>query len=123
MHLSLVRSFINLLTVIWLATFAAAQAQITPFTTQPPRLNRKPRRLRTGDSWFAVDTPGVATAGVAPTTPGSQTSVEVRPTYELGPSDQIMIHAPDAEELNDKTFRIEDDGTATLPLVGIVKMG
>jgi polysaccharide biosynthesis/export protein len=122
-HLSFVRSFINLLTVIWLATFAAAQAQITPFTTQPPPSQSQTQPNAPATPGSPSTTPGAATAGVAPTTPGSQTSVEVRPTYELGPSDQIMIHAPDAEELNDKTFRIEDDGTATLPLVGIVKMG
>jgi len=110
-NISLARSFISPITVVWLATLAVAQAQITPFTTQPPSQSQTP-----------PTTPATATPGVAPASPGAQASVDIRPTYELGPSDQIMIHAPDAEELNDKTFRIEDDGTATLPLIGIVKM-
>ena len=44
-----------------------------------------------------------------------------RPNYELGISDQILIHAPDADEINEKPFRIEEDGTITLPLIGVVK--
>jgi polysaccharide export outer membrane protein len=101
------------LAVIWLATFAAStQAQITPFTTQPPAPSQS-------QSQSAPGAPGT----VAPVTPEAQAPLEVRPNYELGPSDQIIIHAPNAEELNEKPFRIEDDGTATLPLVGVVKMG
>jgi polysaccharide export outer membrane protein len=103
---------INAVTVVWLSTFAAAVGQITPFTTQPQAQSQSPQNAP------------AAAGAAAPAVPGTQTSVEsIRPTYELGPSDQIMVHAPDAEELNDKTFRIEDDGTATLPLVGVVKMG
>jgi polysaccharide biosynthesis/export protein len=107
---SIASKSINAGVVIWLATFAAASAQITPFTTQP----------QPGQS-----PPGAPpVAGVTPATPGVQAPVEsIRPTYELGPSDQIMVRVPDAEELDGKTFRIEDDGTATLPLVGVVKMG
>lgn len=108
------RRLINPSTVIWLATLAAAQAQITPFTTQPaaPAQSQAPQSA-----------PG--TQGATPATPAAEPAVEptIRPNYELGPSDQIIIHAPNAEELNEKPFRIEDDGTATLPLVGIVKMG
>jgi polysaccharide export outer membrane protein len=104
---SFVRKFVNAAALILPATFAAAQAQITPFTTQPQ-----------APSQTQQNPPAVST------TPAVQAPVEsIRPNYELGPSDQIMVHAPDAEELNDKTFRIEDDGTATLPLVGVVKMG
>jgi polysaccharide biosynthesis/export protein len=44
-----------------------------------------------------------------------------RPSYELGVSDQILIHAPDADEINEKPFRIDEDGTITLPLIGVVK--
>jgi polysaccharide biosynthesis/export protein len=107
----LASKLINAVTVIWLSTFAPAVGQITPFTTQPQAPAQSPQGA-----------PPVS--GVAPATPGAQASVEsIRPTYELGPSDQIMVHAPDAEELDGKTFRIEDDGTATLPLVGVVKMG
>ncbi|HEY3824902.1 MAG TPA: polysaccharide biosynthesis/export family protein [Bryobacteraceae bacterium] len=114
MKLSFGHRSISPLTVIWLTAFAAAQAQITPFTTQPAAQTPQTQQQQQGQS----------TQGIAPVTPGAQTSIEtIRPNYELGPSDQIQIHAPDAEELNDKTFRIEDDGNATLPLVGAVKMG
>lgn len=100
---------ISSVTVIWLATLAVAYAQITPFTTQPA-----PAQSQQSSP---------AAPGAVPAAPAAQTPIDVRPNYELGPSDQIMIHAPNAEELNDKAFRIEDDGTATLPLLGVVKMG
>jgi polysaccharide export outer membrane protein len=108
---------ITALALILLSTSAAAVAQITPFTTQP--------QAPPPPAPAAQPVPNTQAAqGVAPVAPGAQTSSEsIRPNYELGPSDQIMIHAPDAEELNDKTFRIEDDGTVTLPLVGVVKVG
>jgi polysaccharide biosynthesis/export protein len=95
---------------------SAAAGQITPFTTQP-----QPAAQTQQNTPPAAG--GATPAGsVAPTVPGAQVE-SIRPNYELGPSDQIMVHAPDAEELNDKTFRVEDDGTATMPLVGVVKIG
>lgn len=42
----------------------------------------------------------------------------VRPNYVLGPNDQILIRAPQAEEINQKPFRIDADGNINLPLVG-----
>ena len=44
----------------------------------------------------------------------------IRPNYVLGPNDQIMIREPDAEEINEKPFRIDADGNITLPLLGKV---
>jgi polysaccharide biosynthesis/export protein len=44
----------------------------------------------------------------------------VRPNYVLGPNDQILIRAPEAEEINQKPFRIDGDGNINLPLVGRV---
>ena len=108
---SRVYKLIDAVTVIWLATFAVAHGQITPFTTQPQAPSQTQQGVTGG------------CPGVAPVAPVAQTPVDVRPNYELGPSDQIMIHSPNTEELNDKAFRIEDDGTATLPLLGVVKMG
>lgn len=103
---------INAVTVIWVSTFAAAMGQITPFTTQPPQAPSQSQQS------------APAAPGAPPTAPGSQTSVEsIRSSYELGPSDQFTVHAPDAEELDGKTFRVEDDGTATMALVGVVKIG
>src|ERR1700683_2274337 len=42
----------------------------------------------------------------------------VRPNYVLGPNDQILVRAPDAEEINQKPFRVDGDGNINLPLVG-----
>jgi len=42
----------------------------------------------------------------------------VRPNYVLGPNDQILIRAPEAEEIDNRPFRIDGDGNVNLPLVG-----
>jgi polysaccharide export outer membrane protein len=41
--------------------------------------------------------------------------------YVLGPNDQIMIRALDAEEISDKTYRVDPDGNLTLPMIGRLK--
>ena len=84
----------------WLALPAVALAQ------QPPARQR------------TLEPPSASPIAPQPL----QNSIDtIRPNYELGTNDQILVHAPDAEELNDKPFRIDDDGTVTLPLVGVVK--
>ena len=40
---------------------------------------------------------------------------QIRPTYILGPNDQIMVRAQDVEDLNEKVFRVEQDGTIVFP--------
>ncbi len=47
----------------------------------------------------------------------------IRPDYVLGPNDQILIRAPQSDEINERPFRIDADGFITLPLVGRVKAG
>lgn len=42
----------------------------------------------------------------------------IRPNYVLGPNDQILIRAPEAEEIDNRPFRIDGDGNINLPLVG-----
>jgi polysaccharide biosynthesis/export protein len=42
----------------------------------------------------------------------------IRPNYVLGPNDQIQIRAPEAEEIDQKPFKIDGDGNINLPLVG-----
>src|ERR1700737_3154685 len=44
----------------------------------------------------------------------------VRPNYTLGPNDQILVRAPEAEEINEKPFRIDADGNVNMPLIGRV---
>lgn len=42
----------------------------------------------------------------------------IRPDYELGPNDQILIGVPQAQEINQRPFRIDSDGFIDLPLAG-----
>ncbi len=59
--------------------------------------------------------------------PGTQAPRElppdaIRPNYVLGPNDQILIRTQ-AEEINEKPFRIDADGNVNLPLLGRVHAG
>ncbi|HXE13952.1 MAG TPA: polysaccharide biosynthesis/export family protein [Bryobacteraceae bacterium] len=45
------------------------------------------------------------------------------PGYVLGPEDQIIIRAFQADEISDKPVQIQGDGFISLPLVGRVKAG
>jgi polysaccharide export outer membrane protein len=45
----------------------------------------------------------------------------IRPNYVLGPNDQILVRAPQVEEINEKPFRIDAEGNINLPLVGKVR--
>jgi polysaccharide export outer membrane protein len=62
-------------------------------------------------------------AGQQPPTPSPVTTPDqqLRPDYILGPNDQILLRAFEVDEINEKPFRVESDGSITLPLVGIVK--
>jgi len=46
----------------------------------------------------------------------------IRPNYVLGPNDQILIREPQAEEINEKPFRIDADGNINLPLLGRIRV-
>jgi len=50
-------------------------------------------------------------------------SDSIRPNYVLGPNDQILIRSPQAEEINEKPFRIDAEGSINLPLLRKVKAG
>lgn len=45
----------------------------------------------------------------------------IRPDYQLGPNDQILVRSS-AEELNDRPFRVDNDGFITFPLVNRVQV-
>jgi polysaccharide biosynthesis/export protein len=45
----------------------------------------------------------------------------IRPDYVLGPNDQFIIRAPQADEINERPFRVDSDGFINLPLVGRIK--
>lgn len=64
----------------------------------------------------------------APGEPGPQQPRELppdslRPNYVLGPNDQVLVRSPQAEEINEKPFRIDSEGFINLPLVGRVRAG
>ena len=46
---------------------------------------------------------------------------EIGASYVLGANDLISIHATDADEINDKPIRIDEDGYIRLPMVGRIK--
>lgn len=58
-----------------------------------------------------------------PTVPRELPQDAVRPNYVLGPNDQVLVRAPQAEEINEKPFRIDADGNMNLPLLGRIKAG
>ena len=53
----------------------------------------------------------------------AQLPTSIRPDYVLGPNDQILIRAPQADEINERPFRIDSEGFITLPIVGRVRAG
>lgn len=66
-------------------------------------------------------------AAPAQNPPGTQTPRElppdsIRPNYVLGANDQILIRTQ-AEEINEKPFRIDADGNINLPLLGRIHAG
>lgn len=50
-------------------------------------------------------------------------AAELRSTYVLGPDDQIVIRAVEAEEISEKPVRIGIDGFVRLPMVGRIRAG
>jgi len=67
----------------------------------------------------------VATAMMAAAQQNPPQNDLIRPTYVLGPGDQIVLRANEVEEISDKPFRIDADGFITLPLpqLGRIKAG
>ena len=59
---------------------------------------------------------------LAPPNP-AQAINQIRPDYQLGPNDQIIISLPELEEINQRPFRIDGDGFINLPLIGRVRAG
>jgi polysaccharide biosynthesis/export protein len=46
----------------------------------------------------------------------------IRPNYQLGPNDQILIRVPDVEEINERPFRVDSEGQINLPLIGRLRV-
>jgi polysaccharide biosynthesis/export protein len=50
-----------------------------------------------------------------------QVTLEPHSSYVLRPRDQILIQAVEAEEINNKTVRIDGDGNLNFPMVGRIR--
>src|SRR5437868_15516420 len=98
MHLRLTLRRLKCFTIIFAVAAVLAVAQ-TP--TQPP-----------------AGATGQNPAQAAP--PRDLPPDVIRPNYILGPNDQILIRAPQAEEINEKPFRVDSEGNINLPLIGRV---
>lgn len=55
--------------------------------------------------------------------PSEQSNLKIGADYVLGPNDQIVIRAMEAEEISNQTFRVDGDGSVNLPLLGKVRAG
>ena len=51
-----------------------------------------------------------------------QAADPIRPNYQLGPNDQILIRVPDVEEINERPFRVDSEGQINLPLIGRLRV-
>jgi polysaccharide export outer membrane protein len=101
MHLRMTLRYIKCFTLIlasgWLAgAHMFAQQQPAGQTQPPPDTSQNPNQ---------------------PAPPKELPPDSIRPNYVLGPNDQILIRS-NAEEINEKPFRIDGDGNLNLPLVG-----
>lgn len=56
-----------------------------------------------------------------PQVPPAQQQPVIRPNYVLGSNDQVLIRVPQAEEINERPFRIDTEGFITLPIIGRVR--
>jgi polysaccharide biosynthesis/export protein len=70
---------------------------------------------------LAQNPPAQAPNGPAPQNANQTQLPSIRPNYVLGSNDQVLVRAPQVEEINERPFRIDADGFVTLPLVGRVK--
>src|SRR6516225_9006897 len=66
---------------------------------------------------------GVQPLAASPNQLVPNTLEQVRANYVLGPNDQILIRAVQADEIGQKPYRIDAEGNIDLPLIGTVKAG
>lgn len=90
------------------------------FALMLPALGQQPAQQPPGQQ------PTPAETGQNPNQPQAARELPpdtIRPNYVLGPNDQILVRAPQVEEINEKPFRIDADGNINLPLVGRIHAG
>lgn len=86
---------------------AGAQQPAQPAPAQTPNPPRPPENPTQGQNTIPRELPPDA----------------IRPNYVLGANDQILVRAPEVEEINERPFRIDADGNINLPLIGRVHAG
>jgi len=91
------------------AFFVQAQPPVQPLPGQAQNPQRPPDNANQGQP--------------APAVPRELPQDAIRPNYVLGPNDQVLIRAPEVEEINEKPFRIDAEGNINLPLLGRVRAG
>ena len=86
-------------------------------------LHNRTGLLVVAGAWLLLTAPGIVPVAEAQTQQPQtqQSSPSVRPGYTLGANDQILIRAPQAEEIDQKPFRIDADGFLTLPVIGKIR--
>ncbi len=98
--------------LLTLGVSVLAQAPDTPPQPGAPAQGQTPQRP-----------PENAAPGQQPALPRELPQDSIRPNYVLGPNDQILIRAPQADEINDRPFRIDAEGNINLPLLGRIRAG
>ena len=66
-------------------------------------------------------TPNPAVAKTMPAAPAPMTGPERKADYILGPDDQIVIRAFQAEEISDKPMQVTGEGYINAPMIGRIK--
>ncbi len=82
-----------------------------------PAAAQQPQPIR-GTGQAAQQAPG--TPGTNPAQTTNELPAEIESNYTLGPNDQVFIRAPEADEINERPFRIDSEGFLNLPLAGRV---
>jgi len=109
-----------LLLGLGLSACLAAQGPVMPVgsgetsaasTAAPPPVTASPTPLTS-----------VGTATTASAEP-AMSGPERKPEYVLGPEDQIIIRAFQAEEISDKPLQVGSDGYISVPMIGRIKAG
>jgi polysaccharide export outer membrane protein len=62
----------------------------------------------------------MSAAQALPALPAAERN-RIRLSYTLGPNDQVLIRVPEAEEINDKAFQINNEGNLVLPVLGPIR--
>jgi polysaccharide biosynthesis/export protein len=111
MHLDGTRHCVKCFTIIF--AFALSMFAVARASAQQP-----PAGQPAGDTG---QNPNQAAPNQAAPTTKELPPDSIRANYVLGPNDQILLRVPQAEEINEKPFRIDAEGYINLPLVGRVR--